>query len=251
MIMLPAYFGFAGGVGTLKTGMIAWWAFEEADNTSARVDSHTNSLDLTNRNNVSYATGITGGRSGGGPSFYASDFEESSSKFLERADEALLSTGDIDFTFCCWIKTESQAANMTIASKENSGSVREWRLMYNQSIDRIRFATYDSGGAQVGVVDSDEDGALTTGWHFVIGWHDSVNNLVGVQVDNQTADTAATSGVPSDTAANFRIGARSTTEEDFFDGLIDEAVFFKRLLTDDEKTYLYNSGSGRFYSDLL
>ena len=248
MIMLPAYYGFIGGIGFNKTDMIAWWSLDEADNSSARADSHTNSLDLTNVNNVSYAAGFGGSYL----NLYASDFEVGSSMFLERADEALLSTGDIDFTFCCWIKTESQANAMVIASKHNSTSVREWMLQYNQSSDRLQFVIYDSGGTNSGQVSSDEDGDLTNAaWHFVVAWHDSVNDLVGIQVDNQTADTAATSGVPSDTAANFRIGARNTTESDFFDGLIDEAVFFKRLLTDDEKTYLYNNGSGRSYSDLV
>ena len=37
---------------------------------------------------------------------------------------------------------------------------------------------------------------------------------------------------------------------DYFDGLIDEAFFYKRILTPDEIDWLYNNGQGRSYAEL-
>jgi hypothetical protein len=47
----------------------------------------------------------------------------------------------------------------------------------------------------------------------------------------------------SDTVSNFRIGARFTSESQFWDGLIDEVGFWKRTLSAAEITELYASGS--------
>jgi RHS repeat-associated protein len=84
----------------------------------------------------------------------------------------------------------------------------------------------------------------------VSAWHDSVANKVNFRVNKGPVDSAATTGAPEDTSSNFRIGARSTTEGAFFDGVIDEVAFYKRVLTAGERDWLYNDGAGRTSSEL-
>jgi len=47
------------------------------------------------------------------------------------------------------------------------------------------------------------------------------------------------------------VGAQNTSETFFFDGLIEEVAFYKRVLTAAERTWLYNSGAGRAYAEVL
>ena len=61
-------------------------------------------------------------------------------------------------------------------------------------------------------------------------------------------DTAATSGPPTDKAAPFTIGQYYDSRR--CDGLVDEACIYKRVLSADEVAWLYNSGTGRAYSEL-
>jgi RHS repeat-associated protein len=222
------------------TNLVGWWSLDEANGN--RADSYINGLTLTDNNTVVSTPGKVND---------AADFESSNSEFLERADSAQLSTGDIDFTLSAWVKLESKSDVMFIASKRDSATVQEFHLAYDNTSDRFTFALYNSAGILVGFAPANNLGSpsLNT-WYFVTGWHDSINNSVGIQVNNATPDTAATTGVPSDTSANFRIGAFFTTEAKFWDGLIDEVSFYKRVLTSAERTWLYNNGSGRMYTDV-
>ena len=222
------------------TNLIGWWSLNETSGN--RADSSINALTLTDNNTVASATGKVSN---------AADFEASNSEFLERADSALLSTGDIDFTVSAWVKLESKSNVMFIVSKRDSSTVQEFNLAYDNVSDRFTFAIMNSAGSVVGLAYANNLGspALNT-WYYVTGWHDSVNNLISIQVNNGLPNTVATTGAPSDTSANLRIGALFATEFLFWDGLIDEVTFYKRALTAGERTWLYNNGSGRTYADL-
>ncbi len=229
--------------GTLQNSLIAYWKLEEVSgNRSDTVGTGCggSGCTLTDNNTVTYTTGKVGN---------AGDFEANNSEFLEATDNASLSTGDIDFTISAWVQLESKPVNpMLIVSKRDSGSVGEYRLQWQDTTNTFLFRILDSAGNSVGVVSSTSFGSpsLAT-WYHIVAWHDSVANTVNIKVNNGTTDSAATTGVPSDTAANFRIGAHVTAETDFWDGLIDEVGFWKKVLTAQEITDLYNSGSANTF----
>ena len=50
------------------------------------------------------------------------------------------------------------------------------------------------------------------------------------------------------TTTEFWIGRYDTS---YFNGRIDNVGFWKRLLTANEKAYLYNTGSGRSYAEVF
>lgn len=223
-------YGGASVPSDLTTSLISAWELDEASGNA--LDSHgTNELTDTN----------TVGTSGGWR-----DFERSNTEYFTIADNTDLSTGNIDFTFETWVNMESDANYLYILSKYNAGASQgEYELYYNQGIDRFTWRTSYDGTSSVWI---DSGSALSIATPYqIICWHDSVGNQIGIQVNNGTpATTSQTAGVFNSTAS-FQIGTEQGSDP--FDGLIRRTRMWKRLLTTDEKTFLYNSGTGRAYSE--
>jgi hypothetical protein len=91
---------------------------------------------------------------------------------------------------------------------------------------------------------------LTTGvWYFVVVWHDSVADTDNIQVNNGTVDSISSAGhTPNNGAADFCLGARTYPSfEGYFNGQLSSVSFWKRTLTTNERTELYNGGTGLAY----
>lgn len=217
----------------LIDSLVSYWALDEASGT--RVDSH-GSNDLTDNNTVGSTTGIIS---------TAADFEASNSEYLSHADNADLSTGDIDFSFSFWVNAESFGSPWRIVAKggandleyslEGYGGAAYWRV------------TSGTGFANDTAVQATNAGTLSTAtWYYIVVWHDSVNNQIGICVNDGTPNTASYSAGTYDSGAEFRIGTFPTYGGDW-DGLIDEVGFWKKVLSSQERTDLYNSGAGLAY----
>lgn len=206
--------------GTLPTSLQAWFELDE--------------LCCTRFDKVSPGVGPAG------------QFTAASSEYLSVADNAAVSTGDIDFTVTAWVYLDSKAVNRVFLSRmEVSTANDEYNFTYNSGVDRFQFTIFNSVQATVGEVNANSLGSPTTAtWYLLVAWHDSVNNTVNVQANNGTVDNNATTGFPSDLNAPLRIGARNATPTNFMDGRIALAGFWKRVLTSAERTSLYNAGNG-------
>jgi len=238
--------------GSLLTSLISYWNLHEGNGT--RLDSHGTN-DLADNNTVGQAQGVdpgniagdnnTVGQAAGVSSITqtAAQFVTANSEYLTVPDNTFISVGNVDFTIAVWAYLDSKAADMRIFEK--GAAADEYGIDYRASTDRYRFLI--AAGALV--VSADNFGSPATGaWHLIVAWHDAANDLIGIQVNNGTANTAATAGVgPIDSTRSLVIGAGenvTTTVVDFLDGRADEAGFWRRVLTTDEKTALYNAGSG-------
>ncbi len=212
----------------LIDNLVAYWPLDEASGNA--IDAH-GSNDLSDQNTVGSATGlITNAR----------DFENGSAEYFNLTDNADMSTGDIDFTFSCWVKAESLSSAQFVLCKANFFSTSEYGIWWES--DRFRWR------AGTSTTVADNYGALSTGtWANVVAWHDSVNNIVGIAVNAGTANTQSYSSGVSDTGEEFRIGSDSQGFFIKWDGLICEVGFWKRVLTSTERTDLYNSGAGLAY----
>ena len=222
------------------TSLEAWWDLDEGSGN--RADSHGSNT-LSDNNTVTNSTGVVSN---------AAQFQDSNSEFLHINDNASLSTGDIDYSLFAWVKLDSTPGNfMMIMSRFESNTNREYNLIWNNNSSRFGWVIFDSGGTARGTAIADNFGAPSTGiFYFVYVYHDSVNNEVGISINNGPVNIAATTGAPSDLSVIFRMGARRTTEELFWDGAIDEAGFYKKVLSSAEISWLYNGGNGRAYSEL-
>lgn len=229
---------------SLKSNLISWWALDESSGTFN--DSHgTNHT--TTRSSVGSVTGKVGN---------AADFTGSTGSYAEVTSNSSLQTGDIAFTVCCWVKMDTVGAYRLFVCKDGSGS-REWQLNYDRATeptnpDRFRFSVYRATDADVRL-SATSFGAPSTGvWYFLCAWHDPTIDTMYIQVNNGTVDSRSVGGSMQAAGSQpFSFGRYGSGAFGIaHDGQVDEVGFWKRLLTADERTFLYNSGNGRAYSEL-
>ena len=182
----------------------------------------------------------------------ARDFEASSVERASIADNADMSVGDIDFTWAIWVNLESKTTHRCVFEKgvdqlPGGGVDMEYRLHYDVTADRFIFTVANnSAGASVNANNLGSPSTAT--WYFIVCEHDSVANELRIKVNDGTADTASWSGGSWDSGGFFFFGMQYYTAVEAnwipFDGLMDEALFWKRILTSGEHTELWNNGDG-------
>ncbi len=217
----------------LTDNLTSYWKMDESSGN--RSDSWGINT-LTDNATVTSLTGIINN---------TADFTAANFEFLEKTDNSSLSTGDIDFSVSAWVNLDSTGAHRMIATKQDSASVREYILYYHWTGTEgtFCFIIYNSSGTASGTRCYNGGSEPVTGtWYHIVSVHDSVNNTVQTYVNDASTTAVATTDVPADTTANFRIGAYQTGETAFMDGQIDEVGFWKKALSSSNVTALYNSG---------
>lgn len=199
------------------TDLVAWWELTADAN-----DSHTNALHLTNNNSVTF--GADGGV-----------FSAASSRYLSRADEALLQIGAANATIAFWAKSSSKATYNMVVSKD-SAIAREYLCVLHSGL-----------GYQIsdGLGGSPTTGNVSNGvWTCVVNQYDSVNDLWKIRANNGSWLTTSATGTQITGTTEFQIGARQYVGfREFFSGNIRTVAKASRLWTDDECTEYYNGGT--------
>ncbi len=215
----------------------AWWS-QDIDGT----DSH-GSNNLTEVASPAHVSGKVGN---------AVDFELSSSQYQNIADNASLSFGDEDMSIGCWVNLESKAADAGIIGKfEFATDNREYALSYINGSDRFQFTVDNNGTAPTTNILANNLGAVSTGtWYFLVCVHDSAANEIRISANAGTQDITAHSTGIFNSTSDFVIGAFNDTPFALFDGLVDEPFVYRKALSTDEISWLYNGGDGRAYSEL-
>jgi hypothetical protein len=177
----------------------------------------------------------------------AIQFTAADKEYLSIADNASLSTGDIDFAFAFWVYMDTVTTNRTIVSKAATSSQREYD--FQVAINQFKFVVYNGTTTSGTLTHSTVISAGT--WYFVVGYHDSVNNLIGISLNGAAFETSATTDVVKDSTAAFCVGANPDAGTlNYMNGRVDSLLFYKKVLSTDEVTWLYNSGAGRMVPDL-
>ena len=140
-----------------------------------------------------------------------------------------------------YFTTNPASTIQRIANKSDTNK-REWEFLFNLS--QLQWYVFDGTASVVGNANSTASISAGT-WYFVVCWHDTANNQVGIQVNNGTATTAS-SGAAGSNSGPLYFGNRAQLDAgSYLNGRLDEWGLWKRLLTATEKTYLYNAGSGQ------
>lgn len=216
----------------LTDNLIAHWQLDETSGT--RYDAH-GSHDLTDNNTVGYTTGKLSN---------AASFASANSEHLSGADHADLSMGDVDFTIALWCYVDASSGGHQLIHKGTSWATGR----------RVEYGLYVSGSSgevmlRVGNNTDFTDVSAsmgTGGWHFLVAWHDAANDQIGVQVDNGTPATASRTGGSWDSSSSLYLGSALGTVN-YLNGHLDSVSIWKRMLTSQERSDLYNSGSGLDY----
>lgn len=170
----------------------------------------------------------------------AAQFASASSEYLSSSN-AVFKVGDEDFSFGGWFYSNSTGDYGLIGKFGSSGNFSYTLLSYS---NQIWFMVSGNGITYPSVIAS----APINTWHFAVGVHDSVNNLIKISVDGNTFITSAfTGGVYSSSTTDFRIGRY---QNNYFTGRADSCFFYKKALSQAQVTALYNGGNGVAYENL-
>lgn len=222
----------------------AYWNLTENSDGIApvtRADASGNSGTLSDINTTPSAPGDNG-----------IDCEVDNKEYLDRASTASLLVGDSDWTFVFLINAESGGVTQYVSGKGNataSNANFAWRL-YMGADNKINFNVSD--GTNSTTVTSTDALSLSTDY-FVIVWHDSVNDQIGMKIDAGADKTAAhTIGALDNAAFPFKLGCPpaalgNVSANNTFDGIIRKAGKFPVVLNASQKVFLRNGGLGRAY----
>jgi hypothetical protein len=224
----------AGGASTLNTDLIAYWKLDEASGTRADSETTGTAQDLTDNNTVTSTTGKIGN---------AAQFTAANSEWLHRNDSTDLSTGNIDFTFAFWVYLDTKSANQVLVGK--SGASVEFYCWYVNGSDRLEFRASQNGSSETAATANNHGSVSTSTWYFVVCWHNAASDTINISVNNGTVNSTGfnVAGVVDGTNP-FQVG-RYGAAGVYTNGRIDEVGFWKKVLTSDERTELYNAGSGK------
>lgn len=231
----------------LADGLAAFWNLQEAS--GARADA-VGAETLTDNNTVTQNPG---------PSAVipaSAQFTRALSEYLSHVDDAILSSGDIDFTWAGWVYLDSKpaATQLSLMMKwgvNGGGDDREYGIVWDSTgvytADGFAFIASADGIGENWIVAS-TFGAPTIGtWHFIVAYHDAANNLIGISVDAGAFDTFAFAGGSRNGVADLMFGRNDKANGLYHDGRLAAWGYWKRLLTAAEITWLYNGGKGRLY----
>jgi len=235
----------------LRTSLAAWWSMDEASGN--RADSHTNGYTLTDENTVTTATAVVGAN--------AALFDDANTEKLTRANGAeAWHLNTADFTIAAWVKFTAfdTGAPQMIFSTGGSTNTNEGHEVGVDAVGQDSYIQMSNGTTRIRDTTTPFDIAsplATATWYYFI-WefdrsanvtimvNDSAQSSFAMDISSQSADDIAGS-------YELRLGTRASANGRFLNGALDEVAIWNRVLTSAEKTWLYNSGSGRAYSETI
>ncbi|HLC60789.1 MAG TPA: alkaline phosphatase family protein [Candidatus Nanoarchaeia archaeon] len=226
---------------TLTNSLVSYWKLDETSG---------NRKDIVGNNHLVPFNGVTYDTSGvkGYTAKFTATSIRANEQYLGVADNIIVSPGDTDFTFAGWVRLDSTDKSMAIIAKGDTGATREYVLLYDKGFlatsDRFVWSVYDGSGTTKPIV-ADNFGSPSAGnWYFIVAWHDSVNNQIGIQVNNGKPNVVSYSSGVTDKDSMFTIGAFRDVDDLEINGKIDEVGLWKRILTVQERSDLFGAGWG-------
>jgi hypothetical protein len=214
------------------------WELDEASgNAIASVTPTTN--DLTDTNGVGAAGAWR-------------DFELDSTQYFTHADNADLSLGDHDATIVVDVQMESKAGEGA-ANGIIFKNTTEYAILYDNGwlgfTDRFMLRLHSGTNGLSIAANNLGSPSLSTPYH-IVAQYDATADEASIRVNNGTPNTGSLADGIQNGAGDFLVGSANGTAFPF-DGLIRRVRIWKRKLTAEELTWLYNSGTGRTYAELL
>jgi hypothetical protein len=205
------------------------------DETSGNfLDSTANNNDLTETGGTvdSIAGKVHNGR----------DFEEADTEYGSIADNAALSTGDIEFGYSGWFKPETiTAGGDDILGKIGASDLETLIELYDVAGSiHFRWGISSNGVSITGDNDNVESAVSAGTWTYFSAWHDPTGNTLNYKLNDETARSLSYSGGGRDGGGAFTIGYANIVSREF-DGVLDEIRFFKSIRSDAWRRFEYRN----------
>lgn len=216
------------------TGLVSYHNLNETSGT--RVDSHTGGYDLTDNGTVTSLTGVQGN---------GASFDPAGTEYLDSATTygAAVGSSVTSFSVSFWFKTDVTGSNDGMFYIGNfSGSHGEFNV-HNGSGNNL-VTSIDGASTTWSFTHSD-----TASWHhYAFAYNGS---SVTIWYDNVKQHTASAYSTTLNFSGLKLVLGGYFDNRFLHDGGLDEvSVYTGKAFSDAEVTWLYNSGSGRTYSDL-
>ncbi|XGV99646.1 MAG: LamG domain-containing protein [Leptolyngbya sp. BL-A-14] len=240
LFIKPAGFG-GSATDILKTGLLAWYDFENYN------DSSPNGYHLPTDNAGGSGNIVENGKPGhcwDGRSF--NYFNISTSSALYTATAFTISQS---FTFACWINVQAwqvpSAGGTAIINRSNTNFGRHCGLNYYNG--SLAFYVGDQTGA--GVTLAGLTDPPTNTWLCCIGWFDAEAKTVNLEVNGTLVQSSAFSGTGLYAASNVLVIGNDVNFSDNqrLNGYLDTLAIWTRTLSSTERAAFYNGGNGRSY----
>ncbi|TAN33234.1 hypothetical protein EPN28_02785 [Patescibacteria group bacterium] len=220
----------AAGSNSLKTGLVGWWTFDGAD-----VTTNTTTDKSGNGNNGARGVGTTVAT---GKLGQAMKFNGSTESILVTDSPSLSITDKI--TISAWAKwtTGGSDSDAYLLSK---GTDKYNFLIYAVDAGKMTFLISALSPSTtlktVGAYNNNK-------WHLFTGTYDpnGGTNNIKIYVDGVLENQATKTGSPSDDANGLGIGRYGTGGNYRWNGSIDDARVYNRVLTAAEVMQLYKMG---------
>jgi hypothetical protein len=217
------------------TNLVGGWSMDETSGTRADSDG---SNDLTDNNTVGYATGVISN---------AASFVAANTEYLSSTTVPVSGTGARSVEV--WFKTSTSGTMHIVGFGTDNGGVNGGSFRLSIESGALWCKVY-GGAASFG-------GTWNNGsWHHVVFQVQASGVVSDIELyvdgSSQTRVSGSTLTRAIDTGTGFFYVGRNiqSTSDNYFDGDVDILRIFNDELTADEITWLYNSGSGKSYSDV-
>jgi Concanavalin A-like lectin/glucanases superfamily len=224
-------------INSINNNLISYWKLDESSGTRFDMIGFNH---LSNNNGVTSAAGKIGN---------ASVFASASTQYLSIASNSSLQIGSSSFTFAGWVKFTTVSASMDMINKLSTGGTGlEYMLDFSFATNRMRLSISTDGTTTTNV-SANSFGAPSTGiWYFIVCWFNVSDGTLNIQINNGPVDSVATGYTQVYVGTTqFNLGRAESAISDYryLNGSLDEVGFWKKVLTDQERSYLYNYGMGR------
>lgn len=230
--------------GSIKDGLIGYWSMND-EATGTVLDS------LGRHNGTAYvitqhvATGIGGG--------YGTEWTSALGERVTLSYDSLIIPNYSTYSLSLWFYAH------TLPTVQGE-AYRFWEYRYNQSpwqslrmiatsANYINFIVHDVFGTMYYAYTNATFSVDT--WYHLVGLCQGVGSPLKLYVNGSQTNCVNSSNLayPIDIRSYaIRMGAATSSAGDTLDGLMAEVGFWDRVLTADEITWLYNSGSGRAFA---
>jgi hypothetical protein len=251
----------------ILANLVSWWTFDENAATPTYADSHgTNHL--TQRNAAGSVNTSVNSTTGGanGSRRWSPVRTNNLTSYLPRSNTALDMVTDTDFSFGGWFHAgfgTDYATTCILMGRLGQAFTAAKMYMYLSVSTSNQFNVQYSNGSSAVTVNSGHTCDIANR-ALVVGTYNKTAGLLEIRVHmvsgvGFTKVTAALSGAINNTSqdSNFVIGECMENDGTFNVNVRngvdkgDECFYVNKAITDAEFAYLYNSGSGKTYAQLV
>lgn len=141
------------------------------------------------------------------------------------------------FSFAFWIKFDTVDNSDRILDNQDGGPSGGFDLDFATATNKLSLFVRNGGSTTAQAISS----TIRKGvWYHIVGVRSTT--FTQLYVNAVAEGTADTSSIMSATSQTLTIGKRCTGASNFFDGLMNQFLFFERVLTEDEINALYFDG---------